>query len=77
VYQGLLIIIIYFYFPISEELGFGFSYCFISISDICLAVICHSFPGVSGFLRNEFNSHFVFSLHFCLFCLKCCEGVGG
>jgi hypothetical protein len=54
-----------------------FSYCFISIGDICLVVICYSFPGISGFSRNEFNSHFVFNFHIYLFGLKCCEGAGG
>jgi hypothetical protein len=38
--QGLLIFIIYFYFPISEELSIYFSYCFIIIGNIYLVVIC-------------------------------------
>jgi hypothetical protein len=48
-----------------------FSYCFISINDILLVVICHSSPVVSGFSGNEFNSRalFCFSLFFVMFYL--------
>jgi hypothetical protein len=34
------------------------SRCFI-INNILLVMICYSFLGVSGFLRNEFNLHFL------------------
>jgi hypothetical protein len=49
VYSLLLFI---FYFPILEELMRYFSYCFISINNILLVVICYPSLVVSGFSRN-------------------------
>jgi hypothetical protein len=48
-----------------------FSYCFISINNILLVVICYSSLVVSGFSGNEFNSRalFCFSLFFVMFYL--------
>jgi len=61
VYQGSLNFIIYFYFPILEELMAYVSYCFISINNRWLVVKCYSSLMVSGFSRNEFNSCILFN----------------
>ena len=73
VYQGSLNFIIYFCFPISEELLVCFSYCFISINYILLVVKCYSSLRVSGFSRNGFNSGMqILIFILCLFFTICC-----
>ena len=63
--QGSLNFIIYFYFPILNEL-ICISYCFISISNNLLLVKCYSSLVVSGLSRNEFNPYILFNFC-CLF----------
>jgi hypothetical protein len=36
----------------------------ISINNILLVMICHSFLEISGFLKNKFNLHFLFNFPF-------------
>jgi hypothetical protein len=54
-----------FYFLILKGLIILVSYCFISINNNLLEVKCYSSLVVSGFSRNEFNSHILFN--FCCF----------
>jgi len=55
--------IIYFYFPILNELKVYVSCCFISINNRLLVVRCYSSLVVSDFSRNKFNSFALFNFY--------------